>query len=281
MALTAALTAADVAGESQIELELIDGLELIIMEEDKGQDDGGVKCGACTHALLDDDGQPRTTALHHCRACNAPLHSAILCDKVWEPILYGHHLTFCGKSCVEAYNRKLTAEVVNDDDEEPLPAPDLLPVRRRENEPPTQQRAETAARRPAPEGRVMGVDIPYFATLQDQRNPDDVAANLNAGRGSGSGRGGPRAGAHRPRVAAVSSSQVKRSREKGDSLVRAVKPAVHGAADTSQGGSDVTPGVMQPHRGAAAAAAAPKPHAEVASAPSEVAGARARALGRP
>ena len=37
----------------------------------------------------DADGQPRTTAAHHCRACRQPLHSAMMCEKVWEPIEFG------------------------------------------------------------------------------------------------------------------------------------------------------------------------------------------------
>jgi hypothetical protein len=75
---------------------------------------------------LDIDDKPRMTALHLCTACKEPLHSAVMCDQVWEPHKSGFK-TFCGKQCVEQHNTKLARD--HTDDEMTV---DLMPVRRRE-----------------------------------------------------------------------------------------------------------------------------------------------------
>ena len=111
----------------------------------------GLTCGACQEAMVDDEGKPRTTVAHHCKACRAPWHSAFMCESVWQPEEDGDE-TFCGKACVEAHNAKLTAdqaEGVDEDEDEPLPAPELLPIRRRASkaEQRAEQRDEQAARR--------------------------------------------------------------------------------------------------------------------------------------
>jgi hypothetical protein len=49
---------------------------------------GAIKCGACKETLLDDDDQPRTNALHHCKACRVALHSALACTLVWQNHFY-------------------------------------------------------------------------------------------------------------------------------------------------------------------------------------------------
>jgi hypothetical protein len=158
---------------------------------------GAIKCGACKETLLDDDDQPRTNALHHCKACRVALHSALACTLVWQPIADGDD-SFCNRACLEAYNNKLLADHANAlaDEDDPPPAPDLLPVRRREDEPVL--RAPFAAQQEREGGRVMGRDIPWDATFTDTRDPDDVRAAINACRGRGQGRGpGSRGG--RPR----------------------------------------------------------------------------------
>ena len=60
----------------------------------------------------------------------------MMCELVWEPIEYGDQ-TFCGKACIESHNKKLAedhAAGVDEDDDDPLPPPELVPVRRRAGE---------------------------------------------------------------------------------------------------------------------------------------------------
>jgi hypothetical protein len=72
---------------------------------------GAIKCGACKETLLDDDDQPRTNAVHHCKACRVALHSALACPRVWQSIADGND-SFCNRACLEAYNNKLLAFVL-------------------------------------------------------------------------------------------------------------------------------------------------------------------------
>ena len=53
-------------------------------------------CAACTQPLFVD---PRGG--HCCAQCKAPVHSYVICEKVWMPI---EGVYFCGKVCLEAYN---------------------------------------------------------------------------------------------------------------------------------------------------------------------------------
>jgi hypothetical protein len=77
---------------------------------------------------------------HPGHACKSPLHaplqylhSATMCDAVWQPLEDGED-TFCSKACVAAYNAKLKAK--HEDglagvpvEDEPLLPPDFLPLR--------------------------------------------------------------------------------------------------------------------------------------------------------
>ena len=92
-------------------------------------------CGACADEIVVQEG-----IRHPGHACRSPLHaplqylhSATMCDAVWQPLEDGED-TFCSKACVAAYNAKLKAE--HEDglagvpvEDEPLPPPDFLPLR--------------------------------------------------------------------------------------------------------------------------------------------------------
>ena len=92
-------------------------------------------CGACADEIVVQEG-----IRHPGHACKSPLHaplqylhSATMCDAVWQPLEDGED-TFCSKACVAAYNAKLKAE--HEDglagvpvEDEPLPPPDFLPLR--------------------------------------------------------------------------------------------------------------------------------------------------------
>ena len=69
----------------------------------QANDADGLWCAACKELMRDDNGNVRTSCLHRCSACRAPLHSTMMCSEVWEPIEHGDQ-TFCGQVCVEAYN---------------------------------------------------------------------------------------------------------------------------------------------------------------------------------
>ena len=88
-------------------------------------------CGACADEIVVQEG-----IRHPGHACKSPLHaplqylhSATMCDAVWQPLEDGED-TFCSKACVAAYNAKLKAE--HEDglagvpvEDEPLPPPDF------------------------------------------------------------------------------------------------------------------------------------------------------------
>ena len=120
-------------------------------------------CGACADEIVVQEG-----IRHPGHACKSPLHaplqylhSATMCDAVWQPLEDGED-TFCSKACVAAYNAKLKAE--HEDglagvpvEDEPLPPPDFLPLRQRE-------------------GEDMELDEEPEATTADQHTPPLPAA---------------------------------------------------------------------------------------------------------
>ena len=134
----------------------------------QANDADGLRCAACKELMRDDNGNVRTSCLHRCSACRAPLHSTMMCSEVWEPIEHGDQ-TFCGQACVEAYNAKLIADHsvgLEDDEDDAPPAPDLLPVRRRHDQLAPQPAPQPPRSQPVPqplrhEGRVLGIGISH------------------------------------------------------------------------------------------------------------------------
>ena len=98
-------------------------------------------CGACSQSC---------GTAHECEACGSPLHSWIMCEKVWMPT---ENKYFCGKRCVIAYNERKEKEyaewlqMLPNQDEAEGTAPKVIEVRRRDGEPIEQPRS---ARRVAP-----------------------------------------------------------------------------------------------------------------------------------
>lgn len=56
-------------------------------------------CGACNQVVLDSDGNPRKDTAHHCRSCDKPLHSYVMCASVHVPTEGAY---FCSAKCEDA-----------------------------------------------------------------------------------------------------------------------------------------------------------------------------------